>query len=255
MADDKLNKPFTAILMVLILVMAIMATRYDMHGRSRGNRMNSLPKLFLWAWERPEELSSIDPKKVGVAYLARTLYLRGGEVALRPRLQPLKVPAGTALIAVVRIESDRYARPELSAGQRAETVTRIAELTGMGAAAIQIDFDAVESERAFYRELILDLRRRLPNDMGLSMTALASWCISDDWISDLPVDEAVPMLFRMGVDEKQVLMYLESGKDFQEPLCRRSIGISEDEPIPNLPVQRRIYLFRTTKTQRHKDSL
>ena len=42
------------------------------------------------------------------------------------------------------------------------------------------------------------VRRRLPRDLPLSMTALASWCAGDTWIEALPVDEAVPMLSRWG---------------------------------------------------------
>src|SRR5437667_1977445 len=82
------------------------------------DRMASFPKTILWAWERPERLSFINPKKVGVAFLAQTLYLRGDTVTVRFRLQPLEVPPQTFLIAVVRIESDRLERPLLSSSQR-----------------------------------------------------------------------------------------------------------------------------------------
>jgi hypothetical protein len=61
------------------------------------------PSLFLWAWERREDLSFIDPHRIGVAYLAGTVCLRGTEVEVRPRLQPLRLPAGTNVIAVVRV--------------------------------------------------------------------------------------------------------------------------------------------------------
>ncbi len=33
------------------------------------------PKLVLWAWERPENLSYINPAFTGVAYLAETITL------------------------------------------------------------------------------------------------------------------------------------------------------------------------------------
>jgi len=108
-----------------------------------------------------------------------------------------------------------------------------------------IDFDAKQSERIFYRDLILDLRRNWPGDVGLSITALASWCISDTWIKDLPIDEAVPMLFRMGADNNQIRMHMKSGGDFNLDLCRNSVGISTDELIDDLPVGRRIYIFNT----------
>jgi hypothetical protein len=202
------------------------------------------PKLILWAWERPEDLRFIDPRQVGVAFLARTLYLRGEQVVVRPRLQPLSVPDGTALMAVVRIEPERFEPPTLSPQQQADASRAIAELADLpGTRAVQVDFDARVSERAFYRELLKDLRRQLPESVPLSITALASWCIHDTWISDLPVDEAVPMLFRMGVDHRQVFIHLESGGDFRPAICRTSLGISTDEPLPKLPSSRRVYVF------------
>src|SRR4030095_8793182 len=97
--------------------------------------------------------------------------------------------------------------------------------------AIQIDFDALVSERDFYRALLQDLRAQLPNNVPLSMTALASFCIGDRWLDDLPVDEAVPMIFRMGADDRTVKNLLTSGEDFREPLCQKSYGIAVDEPL------------------------
>src|SRR5258708_4017127 len=67
------------------------------------NRMRRLPHVILWAWERHEDLSFIDPRKVGVAYLAGTLYLRGDRVVIRPMRQPLIVPEDSFMIPVVRI--------------------------------------------------------------------------------------------------------------------------------------------------------
>ena len=79
--------------------------------------------VILWAWERPEDLTFIDPQKVEVAFLAKTIYLRGDKVAVKPRLQPLKLAPGTKLTAVVRIEStnggivNRQDVPSFSASQ------------------------------------------------------------------------------------------------------------------------------------------
>ncbi|MGB9181784.1 MAG: DUF3142 domain-containing protein, partial [Pyrinomonadaceae bacterium] len=182
--------------------------------------------------------------EVGVAFLAKTLYLRGEQTLVRPRLQPLRVPPQTTIIAVARIEIERDAAPALSAQQRERVVEEIAALAQMpNVNAVQIDFDAKSSERAFYRDLIFDLRRKMPEETALSITALASWCLQDDWLSDLPVDEAVPMLFRMGVERRQIQMRLEAGGDFPEALCRRSNGISTDENLNGVPRQRRSYIF------------
>ena len=211
---------------------------------SPGARMAGFPKLFLWAWEREEQLEFINPREVGVAFLARTIYLRAEKVIQRPRMQPLKVPDGTTLIAVVRIETVRDSTPALSPAQRAEVVAALDEVARMpNVSALQIDFDASSSERQFYKELLNDLRPHLPEAMPLSITALASWCIYDDWLDGLPVDEAVPMLFRMGVDKRRITDYLNAGGEFRNPLCRLSSGVSTDEPLKLVSPPQRTYVF------------
>ncbi|HEV8718139.1 MAG TPA: DUF3142 domain-containing protein [Candidatus Binatia bacterium] len=209
-----------------------------------GNRLAGFPPVMLWAWERPEAVNFINPSEVGVAFLAKTIRLRGEKVIIRPRLQPLQIPKGTVLMAVTRIEVDRVEPPLFSSDQQAQVVSAIAALTRLSnIAALQVDFDATASERTFYWGVLYDLRSRLPDTMGLSITALASWCLYDDWLSGLPIDEAVPMLYRMGIDRKQVLFHLEAGKEFRPSLCRQSVGISTDEPRSRLPAGRRVYVF------------
>jgi hypothetical protein len=89
-----------------------------------------------------------------------------------------------------------------------------------------------------------ELRAQIPANIPFSITALASWCTADSWLAGLPVDEAVPMAFRMGADEPSIRSFLGSGKDWQEPLCRRSYGFSIDEPFEKKLIPgRRIYLF------------
>ena len=38
----------------------------------------------------------------------------------------------------------------------------------------------------------------MPDNVPLSMTALASFCVGDRWLQDLPVDEAIPMIYQDG---------------------------------------------------------
>jgi len=207
-------------------------------------RQHGMPSLILWAWERPTDLRYINPRDIGVAFLAKTIRLHGQEVTVRPRLQPLNLPEGAAVIAVARVETDLIKKAELSGQQREELAAAIVEMARLPRVSrIQIDFDATMSERQFYREVIFNVRGSLPGHVSLSITALASWCTYDDWISDLPIDEAVPMLFRMGVEEKQFSNRLESGGDFNSELCRLSYGVSTDEPRRNLSPARRLYVF------------
>ncbi|MDQ1328948.1 MAG: hypothetical protein QG641_2234 [Candidatus Poribacteria bacterium] len=232
----------TATIILLLVILGMNTLSQDIQPSI--NRIIEIPNIVLWAWERPEDLEFINPDEIGVAFLARTIYLRGDRVIIRPRLQPLTVPDGTKLIAVVRIESDLSVPPFLSSEQKTKIVSEIISLIHISNVfTIQIDFDAKVSERDFYRKIITDLRNSLPDSVGLSITALASWCIYDTWISDLPIDEAVPMLFRMGADRKQIIMYLESGGDFRPSVCKHSLGISTNEPISKLPSDRRIYIF------------
>jgi hypothetical protein len=203
-----------------------------------------LPSLMLWAWERPEDLRGVDPRAAGVAFLARTLYLAGDDVGVRPRLQPLRVAAGAQLVAVVRIETTLGKTSTYSDRQRNATADAVMEAAQIpGLRGVQIDFDARISEREFYRSLLFDLRKRINPDILLSITAGASWCIGDDWIEGLPIDDAVPMLFRMGVDQRIIGIYLGEGKDFRANVCRASLGLSTDESRGALPKGRRIWMF------------
>lgn len=201
--------------------------------------------IVLWAWERPEVLGFIDPRETEVAVLVGTLRLAEERLDAHPREQPLMVPRQTRTMAVVRIESDAGSPPLLTPEQRRQAVQAILAWSTAppGFAALQIDFDAVVSERDFYVALLSDLRRELPQAMPLSITALASWCLGDPWLSELPISEAVPMLFRMGIDDEAVRAALNLGRDFQETLCRTSYGLATDEPLPPLRPGRRLFLF------------
>ena len=210
---------------------------------------SGLPRVILWAWERPEDLEFLDPQRFGVAFLAQTLTIRNGEVVYIPRRQPLKVPPAAKLIAVTRIESQKTTHEpvDLNNELRRKLVERIRKTLELeNVSAIQVDFDVLTSERTFYRQLLNDLRNELPDNVPLSMTALASFCVGDRWLSDLQVDEAVPMVFRMGPDSDRIKNLLTSGADFRDALCRRSYGVALDEPVKtSFEKQRRVYIFNS----------
>lgn len=197
------------------------------------------PPLMLWAWERPEDLRFVDPARVGVAFLARTVDVAAdGRVTVRPRRQPLRVRAATYRVAVVRVEAEP-ATPDVAA-VAAAIVPALATLPGT--TALQIDFDARRSQRDFYRALVDAVAARLPRGTTLSITALASWCLGDPWVDALPVAHTVPMLFRLGVDRDAVTRHLAAGGDWRSVRCTADVGLSTDETLP-LPAAPRAWVF------------
>jgi hypothetical protein len=154
------------------------------------------------------------------------------------------------MIAVTRIESskDGTKRPGLSSDMVNKVTGLIRSTLELpNVKAIQIDFDAVASEREFYRSLMIELRKQLPAGTPLTMTALASWCTGDAWFNDFPVDEAVPMVFQMGADEENIKTFLRNGNDWREPMCRGSYGFSvEDQLNFDVRPDRRIYYFKNS---------
>jgi hypothetical protein len=242
---------------VLALIGAFIAIDHWPRMRSHNKPLPSLPAAFanraptrvLWAWEEPEDLHTL-PSSIGVAYLAETDILTD-YIAVLPRRQPLSPAPGAPLIAVVRIET----RPGF-----ADTPQLRAALTAHLAAygsrrdirALQLDFDATQSQHDFYRGVLEALRPQLPRTMPLSITALVSWCGPRSWLHTLPIDEAVPMEFRMG--GPRALAFARSTHPrntirypITEPLCRTSLGLSTDEPWPalisTLNPSTRVYLF------------
>lgn len=254
--------------------------QFDIQEKVVSRRLPQCPPVYLWAWERPEDLRFLAGKSIGVAFLAKTLFLRsrveaiGSDAAngieVQPRMQPLRVAAATPLMAVVRIETPQGAVAasfqesssrakvfsEKQVARAAEEIADAARLPGVNA--VQIDFDATAAEHAFYRTLLTETRKRMPANMPLSITALASWCIGDRWLGPLPpgtIDEAVPMLFRMGPGTAEVVNLVRSNREFSVSVCKNSIGLSTDEAFSRailsgeLPLTRdwraskRIYLF------------
>jgi len=240
------------------------------------------PQIIFWAWERPEDLRFLRGGQAGVAFLAKTIFLENSDRAatsgngftVRPRLQPLRTTPGTPLIAVVRIETSRNRAPAEgpprvhavglesvpdTSAMRDELASEIAATQSVpSVAAVQIDFDAPLSERAFYSGLLREVRRKLRAGLQLSITALASWCIGDRWLEKLPagtIDEAVPMLFRMGRDAAQVVVFMRRAEEFPVASCRSSLGLSTDEQLsravldgtmfsPAMRIEgRRVYVF------------
>ena len=99
----------------------------------------------------------------------------------------------------------------------------------------------LRSQREFLREVVAAIRRRLPADSALSVTALASWCAGDYWLGQLQADEIVPMAFRMGRDEVAIRDLLAARGGFSRGRCKAAIGTALDEPLARVAAGRQYY--------------
>lgn len=205
------------------------------------------PKVFLWAWERPENLLFLKDQNVGVAFFAGGVVYNGENLVFRKRFQQLLVPEGTFLMPAIRI--DNFSSRSLSLleeNEQENLANFIVEICSVkDSNGCQIDFDAQESERLFYKKLITKVRKNLSNNLPLSITALVSWCNKDSWLNGLPVQEIVPMFYELGEDDYIVKNNLVGGDFMDFKNCQKAIGISDKEEFPDsdLLKGRKIYLF------------
>jgi hypothetical protein len=205
---------------------------------------------MLWAWETPEDLTTLDPTHTGVAFLARTVTLASTGLTVQPRRQTLRLAPNTWLTAVVRIETaPNVTFTSTTAAEAARNIAAVATLPNVRA--LQVDFDATASQRDIYAAILRDLRQQVPASIPISITALVSWCGPHSWLHNLrtspliaapPIDEAVPMFFRMG-GPAATRATAPRNATLAEPLCQSSLGLSTDEAWPPIPPHTRLYLF------------
>lgn len=196
---------------------------------------------MVWAWERAEDLRWL-PRDVGVAYVAVAIELSGRKIRVRPRSQALLVEPGTALLPVVHVDALWHPSPSLSTKQRDAIVAHVLRAAAAGnRGVVQLDFEVRRSQRAFLEELVRHIRRRLPSELALSMTALASWCAGDYWLAELPADEIVPMAFRMAGDDAEIRVLLGGRRRFFRERCSTAIGTATDEEPVHVHALRHYY--------------
>ncbi len=231
MMNKRLGYPAIFIAIAVTAVVSI-ASKSD-------RRDSDVPSTIIWAWDRPENLRFL-PAHTGVAFLVDAVTVRRGKVTDRMRVYPVQVRQDTYRIAVLRLDTDGTQIPNSATSQIVHSVLRAAALEHVDG--VQIDFDTRRSEREWYRNFLRQVRNKLAPDKRLSITALASWCEGDDWLSDLPIDEAVPMIFRLGPERNTFRRMIATGEPFREALCNESLGLSTDELVSPSGA-RRVYWF------------
>lgn len=235
--------------LVFVSLILIIATSWRLFERIKNNKQENKPLIVLWAWERPENLNFLKNTGDGVAFLAGSIEFKKNLIKTIPRLQPLSVDNRTPMTAVIRIDNIEHRHTNFTDKDFTTITDFVVRICSNNSKVThcQIDFDALESEREFYKLLLTDVRIKLPEQMPLSITALVSWCHSGSWLDDLPIKDAVPMFFQLGVDEYVVRNDMTSKSFMQSKMCQKSVGISTDESLPDAKYLkgRTIYIFNS----------
>lgn len=194
----------------------------------------SLARGVAWIW--PNSNGPQSPHREA-AVLVESLLLRERHVELGGRSQSLPVAPGVRLIPVVHVEAADDAPASITPRQRAtvlDAVRRHTSLAAAGAGVLQLDFEAPARQREAYRALVAEVRAALPAEVRLSITALAHWCTQGDWLDRLPVDEVVPMLYRLGRHADTWRQRFASGDPTLARRCRGpALGFATNDPPPS----------------------
>lgn len=242
---------------------------------SRQAALSALPPLMLWVGERPDDVRtwidgsarqgkgaadnpapSIEDQRMGVAVVDTTVLLRDGSASVRRRQQSLKLPPAwyaksglqqkAPVVTIVHIEMARGAhKPALNERQKRTIVNAVvAAAKRSPSQVVQLNFEVMHSQKPFLADVVKRSRDALPANVALSITALASWCVGDAWLADLPADEIVPTAFHMDGEAKRMHDVLDHEGRFPRPECQPSLGLSLDEqPWPSKLRSQRLYLF------------
>lgn len=203
----------------ILLIFVFMALSvYFFYGRQT---------IYLYAWERPEDMSfldSIDHKRMSVVYYAGDVVIDHGRANISPRRNSLFIPKNIKTIPLIRIDNfNDSSALQKNSGDIINFITRVCR----DATSCQLDFDAKTSEYSAYIDIITAVRNNLPK-VKITITALASWCGDNSWLNNLPIENAVPMLYRLGNDIS-VRRVLDDGRITSYTKCNRSVALSIDE--------------------------
>jgi hypothetical protein len=208
-------------------------------------RAQTMPAEMWWYWDRPASQLPMPPAGVGAAVVTSHVYLSGERAVRVSRRSGLRLPPAVMAIPVIHVEVDPALPFAGNTHQRdALRDAVVAQALASRSPWIQLDFEAKQSQRAFWLAATRAIRAGLPADVRLSVTALASWCFSDRWLQQAPVDEVVPMYFRLG--KSREALAARSAAGMPEPRCRDAHGVADDEPAwpAALPGRRYVFLGR-----------
>lgn len=249
--DIKSLFAFCGIFTVSVWILSMMSGA----GSKDQNLFAENKSVTIWAWDRFDDLSFLKGD-TDVTYYAGTFYLRDNRAIFNPRKKELICPESAKTSPSFRIEAVHSIDSEYKQSAIAticDTIKIYLKSHKHSLDMVQIDFDAGQSQRSFYKDLLKELRTTLGAETKISITALTSWCLSDRWMQGLDVDEIVIMLFSLGKDKDETLALLELDQLDTGNDAHTAIGISANEPSTNqklkelgiLDEAQKIYIFQS----------
>lgn len=210
------------------------------------------PQIILWSWQRQDNLSFLKEGST-VAPLISTLVIKDQNITENRRLNSLKLPKAANVIPVIRIE--------ISKGTKLtdDTIDNIFYLfkryiDALSPKIVQIDFDALKSQRGFYKKLLEKLTYNFSH-IKWTITSLASWCLYDPWIDDLPIDYAIPMFYNLGSQKEKILANLKLNS-YKSKKCKSIIGMHAKTMLKLKQNENIIFIFTDTPwTKKQYDTI
>ncbi len=204
---------------------------------------------IFWVWHD----SDAPALKAGqeLAILQQHFVLAPAKTTLRQRMKPLHFPPGTRVTPVVHAQLATGEKLQLGQAQ-AQTLLKAVLQAGAKSSSgwVQFDFEVPRQQRAFYLDLVRQMRAQLPRHIQLSVSALASWCFDEAFIDQITADEVVPMLFALGQPASTMhRQFLLQEPRLAKACQEQAIGFAQQE-APPLKLQQRYarrYWFSYTR--------
>lgn len=180
---------------------------------ARPSRPPSAWQVGFWAWQRSWQGRYAVPRQplaVDDLYLQSQSGGEGGSLAPRIRW-PAQVPPASRYWATWRFEPGEPLMHPDQLAQRFGTLQQDATRQNLSLTGIQIDFDCPTSQLAVYAEWLSSVRRTLPADAQLSVTALLDWFRPGTRVADVigEVSEFVPQFYDVGPAAERLALVAE----------------------------------------------
>jgi hypothetical protein len=205
MLRDQLKHPLRFVSYFVLLTMVLGCMACTDVGRMGSDRKRAEWKIGYWYWQGPGRVDTGTAGKEPVPI--DLLYVHAGDRTVNPhaKQEPVnmiwseRLPKADAYIAVLRYEGSGLIGENIipNLTRSYESLKRRVAEKGQRVAGLQIDYDCPTRDLERYSRFLRDLRKALPEENLLSITALLDWFGPGTRVSDVIrwTDEFVPQFY------------------------------------------------------------